>query len=108
MVQLTSDDLKRSLDMVRRPLALTRMGMIAEVAVRSLWPLMAVTLLALSALMLGAHEVLPVEGIWASVGVTVAAGLWSLVYALRRWFWPSRRDAILRLDGSLAVDGIAG
>jgi uncharacterized protein (TIGR02302 family) len=102
MVQLTSDDLKRSLDMVRRPLALTRMGMIAEVAVRSLWPLMAVTLLALSALMLGAHEVLPVEGIWASVGVTVAAGLWSLVYALRRWFWPSRRDAILRLDGSLA------
>ena len=47
MVQFTPDDLKQTLDGLRRPLWLTRMGMVAEVVVRSLWPLMTVALLAL-------------------------------------------------------------
>ncbi|MGB5865005.1 MAG: TIGR02302 family protein [Sulfitobacter sp.] len=101
MVQFTPNDLKRTMDGLRRPLRLTRLGMWAEVAVRSLWPLMAIALLALAAAMLGLHEVVPVEAIWGVVGLTAAATLWALVYAMRRWERPSPMDAMLRLDASL-------
>jgi uncharacterized protein (TIGR02302 family) len=101
MVQFTPNDLRRALDDLRRPLRLTRLWMFAETAVRSLWPLMSVMLLALAAAMLGLHEVLPIEGIWAAVGLTAGATLWAVVYATRRWLWPSKSDAIIRLDNSL-------
>ena len=102
MVQFTPDDLKRTLDGLRRPLWLTRFGMRAEGLARSLWPLLTVVLLALAAAMMGLHEVLPIEAIWACVGLTAAAALWALVYAARHWSWPSTADAMMRLDGSLA------
>ena len=102
MVQFTPDDLKRTLDGLRRPLWLTRFGMRAEGLVRSLWPLLTVALLALAAAMMGLHEVLPIEAIWAFVGLTAGAALWALVYAVRHWSWPSTADAMMRLDGSLA------
>jgi uncharacterized protein (TIGR02302 family) len=101
MVQFTPDDLKQTLDGLRRPVWLTRMGMIAEVVVRSLWPLMTVVLLALAAAMMGLHEILPVEGTWALVGLMAGAALWALVYAVRWWSWPTRGDAMARLDSSL-------
>jgi len=101
MVQFTPDDLQRMLDGLRRPLWLTRMGMGAEVLVRCLWPLMTVALLALAAAMMGLHEMLPLEAIWAGLGLTAAAALWALVYAARRWAWPSQADAMMRLDSSL-------
>lgn len=102
MVQFTPDDLKRTLDGLRRPLWLTRFGMRAEGLVRSLWPLLTVALLALAAAMMGLHEILPIEAIWAFVGLTAGAALWALVYAVRHWSWPSTADAMMRLDGSLA------
>ncbi|MEH6646704.1 TIGR02302 family protein [Sulfitobacter sp.] len=101
MVQFTPEDLKRTFDGLRRPLWLTRLGMKAEVAVRSLWPLMTVILLAFAAAMLGLHEMLPLEGVWAAVGLTVGASLWAIIYAVRHWSWPSDADAMMRLDGSL-------
>jgi uncharacterized protein (TIGR02302 family) len=63
---------------------------------------MAVVLFALAAAMLGLHEVAPIEGIWAAVGLTVGAALWAVVYAARRFSWPSKVDAMVRLDSSLA------
>lgn len=102
MVQFTPADLKNTLAQVRRPLLLTRWGMRAEVMVRSLWPLMTVILLALAAAMIGLHEVLPIEAIWALLGLTAAAGLWAFAYAVRRWSWPTQTDAMMRLDASLA------
>jgi uncharacterized protein (TIGR02302 family) len=102
MVQFTPNDLKRSLDSVRRPLWFTRMGMIAEVFVRSFWPLMAVVLFVLAAVMLGLHEVASIEVIWAAIGLTFGTTLWALVYAARRFTWPSNADAMVRLDSSLA------
>ena len=101
MVQFTPADLKQTLDGLRRPFWLTRFGMRAEGLVRSLWPLLTVALLALAAAMMGLHEVLPIEAIWASVGLTAAAVLWAFVYAARHWSWPSTADAMMRLDGSL-------
>lgn len=102
MVQFTSDDLTQTLLKLRRPLMLTRLGMGAEVLVRCLWPLMTVILLALAAAMLGLHEIAPIEAIWAAVGLTAAGAIWASVYAWRRWSWPSKADAMARLDGSLA------
>jgi len=101
MVQFTPEDLKRTFHGLRRPLWLTRMGMRAEVAVRCLWPLMTVILLALAAAMFGLHEVLALEGLWLALGVIAGAGLWALIYAMRHWSWPSDADALTRLDGSL-------
>ena len=102
MVQFTADDLKRTLDGLRRPLWLTRTGMRAEGVVRSLWPLLAIVLLALAAAMMGLHEILPIEAIWTCVGLTVGGALWALVYAVRHWSWPSTTDAMMRLDASMA------
>ena len=102
MVQFTPDDLKRTLDGLRRPLWLTRFGMRAEGAVRSLWPLLTVVLLALAAAMMGLHEILPIEAIWGFVGLTTAGAFWAIAYAVRHWSWPSTADAMMRLDGSLA------
>lgn len=102
MVQFTSDDLTQTLSRLRRPLMLTRLGMGAEVLVRCLWPLMTVVLLALAAAMLGLHEVAPIEAIWAALGLTVAGVIWASFYVARRWSWPTKADAMARLDGSLA------
>ncbi|MDC0135695.1 TIGR02302 family protein [Sulfitobacter sp.] len=102
MVQFTPDDLKQTLDGLRHPLWLTRAGMRAEGLVRSLWPLLTVILLALAAAMMGMHEILPIEAIWAFVGLTAAGAFWALVYAVHHWAWPSTADAMMRLDGSLA------
>ncbi|MEQ6250089.1 TIGR02302 family protein [Sulfitobacter sp. HNIBRBA3233] len=101
MTSFTPDDLTRTMDRLRRPLALTRWGMRAEVAVRALWPLLSVVLVALAAAMLGLHEVIPLEALWAVGGLTVALALWSLIYALRRLSMPSELDAMMRLDRSL-------
>ncbi|MEQ6202314.1 TIGR02302 family protein [Sulfitobacter sp. HNIBRBA2951] len=101
MVQFTSEDTKRTLDALRRPLWLTRLGMQAETLVRCLWPMMTVVLLALAAAMMGLHEVARIEVIWAAIGLTAAALLWSVAYALRRWSWPSQTAAMARLDASI-------
>ncbi len=101
MHPFTAEDLRDTLDRVKWPLRLTRWGMWSEVVVRSLWPLMAVVLLALAAAMLGLHEFVPVEALWAIVGLTAGAGLWALIYAARRWRMPTSADAMVRLDSSM-------
>ncbi len=101
MVQFTPNDLRRTLIGLRRPLRLTRLGMIAEVAIRAFWPLLSIALLALAAAMLGLHEFLPIGALWGVVGLTAGAVLWALVYAGRRCSWPSHADAVERLDASL-------
>jgi uncharacterized protein (TIGR02302 family) len=102
MSQFTSDDLKDTLDRLRRPLRWTRLGMRAEIVVRSLWPLLTVLLLAIAAAMMGLHEFLPLEAVWGLLGLTAAAALWAVVYAVRRWSSPTQVDAMMRLDQSLA------
>ncbi|MCX7567250.1 TIGR02302 family protein [Sulfitobacter sp. F26169L] len=101
MDQFSTDVSKRTLAALQRPLRLTRLGMFAEVAVRSLWPMMSVIMFALAAAMLGLHEAIAIEWIWALVGVTAGACVWAIAYAVRRWSWPTRTDAMVRLDNSL-------
>ncbi|WP_425051860.1 TIGR02302 family protein [Psychromarinibacter sp. S121] len=90
-----------ALDRLRWPLALTRTGMVAERALRAFWPLWTVLLLALAALMLGVHETLPLEVTWAGIVVAVLGLIGALWYGIRRFHWPSRAEALDRLDRTL-------
>jgi uncharacterized protein (TIGR02302 family) len=83
------------------PFRLTFAGLLAERVVQAFWPFWTLLLVVLAALMLGFHEILPLEGLWA-LGVLVLIGLaGSLVYAGRRFVWPSMAEAMDRVDRSL-------
>ncbi|MDG1256227.1 MAG: DUF4175 family protein, partial [Paracoccaceae bacterium] len=92
----------KALNRLATPIRLTQLGMLAERVVRALWPLASIVLLTLSMAMLGLQDYLSLP-MFACValavsGMAVAAG----VFAIRRWRWPSREAARLRLDDSLS------
>jgi len=92
---------------LRRALLLTRAGMVAERLVRAFWPLWTVLASCAAVLLLGLHEMVPVEALW---GGEALAGLGALVFALRgvmAFRWPERREAWARLDSVLAGQPLA-
>ncbi|GAA6176498.1 TIGR02302 family protein [Sulfitobacter pacificus] len=101
MSSFTPNDLRDAMAKLRWPLRLTRAGMLAETLVRAIWPLMTVVLLVLAALMLGLQDAVAVEVVWAAAVLAALAALWALVFALRRFRFPSRSAALERLDASL-------
>ncbi|WIY26245.1 DUF4175 domain-containing protein [Parasedimentitalea psychrophila] len=92
---------KAKLKQLHWPIRLTRLGMIAETSLRAFWPLASIVMLALALLMLGLHEVLPVELVWAGVIVSLLVAVASLIWGLRHLRWPSRAQALARLDETL-------
>ena len=84
-----------------RAVFLTRLGLISERATRAFWPFWSVLFLVLSALMMGLHDVLPLEALWASVVISALAALGTLIWGIRRIRWPTRQDALDRLDLSM-------
>jgi len=89
------------LDRLRRPLGLTWAGLIAERLVRAFWPLWTVLAVCAAALILGLHELLPVEIVW-SLGALAALG--AVVFVLRgaiAFRWPGRQAALARMDSIL-------
>ncbi|ASP19867.1 ATPase [Antarctobacter heliothermus] len=93
-----STDIFRTL---RWPLALTRLGMVAERLARAFWPLWSIVIFALALLMLGVQDEVAVEWVWAAGAVLGAGALWAVWYGARRFRWPSRAAAVLRLDATL-------
>lgn len=92
---------------LRRPLILTRWGMVAERCVRAFWPLWSILLLALAALMFGVQDAMPLELLWGgAVLLVLAAGL-ALVAGVRAFRWPSVEEALERLDDTLPGRPIA-
>ncbi len=86
---------------LRWPLTLTWAGLIAERVVHAFWPLWSVLAVAAALLMMGAQDYARVEIVW-SVGVL--ALLLAAVFAVRgagRFRWPTRQDAIDRIDAHL-------
>ncbi|MCA8878967.1 MAG: TIGR02302 family protein [Rhodobacteraceae bacterium] len=83
------------------PLRLTRLGLVAERVVRAFWPLWTVLLVVLAALLLGLHDILPLELVWTGLLAAVATALWAAVFAVRRFRWPSAAEAERRLDATL-------
>ncbi|MEM6940353.1 MAG: TIGR02302 family protein [Pseudomonadota bacterium] len=101
MSTFTPRDLRRGLAKLRRPIRLTWIGMLAEVILRSLWPLASVVMLTLAALMLGLHERVSIEVVWAISVLVIGAASWATYYALRRFRVPTQAEATARLDESL-------
>lgn len=92
---------------IGRPLLLTRAGMVAERAARAFWPLWSILLAVLAALMLGLHESLPLEAVWAVCAVAGLGALWAAVRGTARFRWPSAAEALDRLDRTLPGRPIA-
>ena len=86
---------------LRWPLRLTHWGMLAERVTRAFWPLWSVVLLVIAALMLGLHDMLPLEVVWAVAVFSVLALLGTLVWGARVFRVPSRAEALDRLDRTL-------
>ncbi len=86
---------------LRWPIRLTLLGLFGERVLRAFWPLASVIMLALATLMLGLHEILPVQAVWSGAVLTVLAGLGALIWGGRRMRIPSRGEAVLRLDETL-------
>ncbi|MEM6482275.1 MAG: TIGR02302 family protein [Pseudomonadota bacterium] len=87
---------------LRLQIALTRLGIFAERITRSFWPLWSLLIAICAALMLGLHDLFSMELVWF---VTVCSALGLMVFLWRgitRFKWPSRQDAIDRLDSALA------
>ncbi len=97
----------QTLRKLRLPLALTRTGLLAEQVLRAFWPLISVLLLVLAALMLGLQDVLPIEAVWGVAVISVLAMLAGLIHGARRMRWPTRAEALARLDRTLPGRPIA-
>ena len=78
---------------LRWPLRLTFAGILAEHVVRAFWPFWALVLVVLAALMLGLQDMLPLEAFWAILVAVVLGGIATLVFAGRRFHWPTKDEA---------------
>lgn len=84
-----------------RALVLTRAGLVAERAARALWLPVSLALIAASLWAFDLHTHLPGDaGLWVAGGFAVAI-LATLVLGLWRFRWPSRDEAMARLDRTL-------
>ncbi len=89
------------------PLRLTRAGMVAERITRGFWPVWTILFAIIAALAFGLHDWLPVEVLWIGSVATFGVLLWSLVRGIRQFRWPTRTQALARLDANLPGRPIA-
>lgn len=79
----------------------------AERVTRAFWPFWSVLFVTLAPLMMGWHDTLPVEAVWAfTVAAILALGA-TLALGLRRFRWPTRAEAVARVDAALPGRPIA-
>ncbi len=82
-------------------IGVTRLGLFAQSVTRAFWPVWSLAFVVLAALMMGLQDHIPLELVWI---LAVAAGLALLVavfFGARRFHFPTRQDALLRLDATL-------
>lgn len=97
----------RALERIERPLRLTLLGLWAERIARAFWPLWTLILLALSAAAFGLQDILPLEAAWFGLVATVLGLVWAAVHGIRSFSRPTRTEALIRLDATLAGQPIA-
>ncbi|MFK7940699.1 MAG: TIGR02302 family protein [Roseovarius sp.] len=86
---------------LRVPLTLTWAGMIAERLVHAFWPLWTLIAAVTAVLILGLHDMVSVDIVWALI---VLSALFFAVFAvqgIRKFRWPARAEALTRLDDTL-------
>ncbi len=86
---------------LRVPLTLTWAGMIAERVVHAFWPLWTLIATFAAVLMLGLHDMVSVDIVWALMVLGALLFCVFAVQGLRKFRWPDRRDALTRLDDTL-------
>ncbi|MFV0358236.1 TIGR02302 family protein [Tropicimonas sp.] len=90
-----------ALTRLKRPLRLTRAGMLAERLTRCFWPVWSIAFAFLAAILLGLPEMLPLEPVWIGTIAALAGMLWFAVRGALRFRWPGRAEALARLDATL-------
>jgi uncharacterized protein (TIGR02302 family) len=83
------------------PLRLTFLGMFAERAARAFWPLWSIIFASFAALMLGLHELAPLEVVWTAGAVAIMGALLALAHGVARFRWPRQHEVVARLDATL-------
>lgn len=92
---------KHNLPIPRLSLWLTHAGMLAEQFLRAFWPFFSVLMAILAALMLGLQDEVRVEIVWG-VGAVALLGLAATLFVgARRFHFPTRAEALMRLDAAL-------
>src|SRR3989338_4517946 len=104
---MDSNTAQRALERIERPLRLTLLGLWAERIARAFWPLSTLLLLALSAAAFGLQDDLVIEAAWFGLIATLLGLIWALVHGLRAFHRPTRQQALVRLDATLAGQPIA-
>ncbi|TDE39646.1 TIGR02302 family protein [Antarcticimicrobium sediminis] len=89
------------LSSLRLPLLLTQAGMLAERLLRCFWPVLSILMGVLAALMLGLHDMAPIEVVWGLGVLAILAALGFTVRGALRFDWPGRDAALARLDATL-------
>ncbi|WP_367646487.1 TIGR02302 family protein [Ruegeria arenilitoris] len=91
----------RNLPIPRLSLLLTRTGMLAEQVMRAFWPFLSIAALIMAALLLGLHDLVGVETVWIIGAASILALTVALVWGARRFRFPTRTQALVRLDETL-------
>lgn len=81
--------------------------MVAERAVRCFWPFWSILFLTLAPLMMGWQDVMPVEAIWGFAVFAVIGLVASAVWGAMRFHWPTRAEAVDRVDAAMPGRPIA-
>lgn len=92
------DPVERS---IRWPLRLTRAGLVAERITRAFWPVWTLAFAAIAAVGLGFQDWAGLELFWTAALALPLGLVWALARGVRRFRWPSRDEALARLDATL-------
>jgi uncharacterized protein (TIGR02302 family) len=101
MASFSRHDMRRSLKSLRWPVRLTQTGMVAERALRSFWPFLSLCLAVIGLLMLGVQDMLALEVLWGGVVISTLGAIAFLVLGIRSFSWPTRAEALAKLDATL-------
>ena len=101
MASFSRHEMRRSLKSLRWPVRLTQTGMVAERALRSFWPFLSLCLAVIGLLMLGVQDMLALEVLWGGVVISALGALVFLVLGIRSFAWPTRAEAVAKLDATL-------
>nr|WP_170367788.1 TIGR02302 family protein [Ruegeria arenilitoris] len=75
--------------------------MLAEQVMRAFWPFLSIAALIMAALLLGLHDLVSVETVWIIGAASILAFTVALVWGARRFRFPTRTQALVRLDETL-------
>nr|WP_170448762.1 TIGR02302 family protein [Ruegeria arenilitoris] len=75
--------------------------MLAEQVMRAFWPFLSIAALIMAALLLGLHDLIGVETVWIIGAASILALTVALVWGARRFRFPTRTQALVRLDETL-------